>query len=41
MNVHPLAFGAAIYAPTPREQTWKASGLSSNMAEETSLKPIN
>ena len=41
MNVHPLAFGAAIYEPTPREQTWKASGLSSNMAEETSLKPIN
>ena len=23
------------------DQTWKASGLSSNMAEETSLKPIN
>ena len=40
MNEHPLAFGAEIYEPTPREQTWKASGLSSSMAEETFLKPI-
>ena len=33
MNEHPLAFGAEIYEPTPSEQTWKASGLSSNMAD--------